>query len=76
MSSEREVEHLRQQLMSGGTSDGSFRQTEVMQQSVPDMEHAIDILKRSSLEVELAGKEKEVGRATLITRLDYSGHIN
>lgn len=62
MSSEREVEHLRQQLMSGGTSDGSFRQTEVMQQSVPDMEHAIDILKRSSLEVELAGKEKEVAQ--------------
>lgn len=62
MSSEREVEHLRQQLMSGGTSDGSIHQMEVMQQSLPDMEHAIDILKRSSLEVELAGKEKEVAQ--------------
>ena len=31
-------------------------------QKAPDMEQAIDILKRSSLEVELAAKEKEVGR--------------
>ena len=29
-------------------------------QQAPDMEQAIDILKRSSLEVELAAKEKEV----------------
>ena len=29
-------------------------------QKAPDMEQAIDILKRSSLEVELAAKEKEV----------------
>ena len=30
-------------------------------QKAPDMEQAIDILQRSSMEVELAAKEKEVG---------------
>jgi homeobox protein cut-like len=54
---EREVEQLRQQLAaalnSGSQSTGS------QQQTPPDMEYAIDILKRSSLEVELAAKEKE-----------------
>lgn len=52
------MEQLRQQLAvaAAAGSQGSDRQ----EQSPPDMEYAIDILKRSSLEVELAAKEKEV----------------
>ena len=37
----------------------NLQQAEDMRQA-PDMEEAINILKRSSLEVELAAKEKEV----------------
>jgi len=52
------VEQLRHQLAvaMSDSNQGADRQ----QQSPPDMEYAIDILKRSSLEVELAAKEKEV----------------
>ena len=53
---ERETERLRTQLAS---ATQNLAQAEQMQQA-PDMEQAIDILKRSSLEVELAAKEKEV----------------
>ena len=39
----------------------------------PDMEQAIDILKRSSLEVELSAKEKEVQQQniTLVKRVHF-----
>lgn len=53
---EREVERLRSQLSS---ATQNLQQAEEMQKA-PDIEQAIDILKRSSLEVELAAKEKEV----------------
>lgn len=62
MSFEREVEHLRQQLLSVESGEGSLHELEKSRESVPDMEHAINILKRSSLEVELAAKEKEVAQ--------------
>ena len=61
LSSEREADRFRQQLAS---ATQNLQQAEQMQKA-PDMEQAIDILKRSSLEVELAAKEKEVSRATL-----------
>ncbi len=41
------------------SANQNLQQAEQMK-SAPDMEQAIDILKRSSLEVELAAKEKEV----------------
>ena len=56
---ERQIEQLHQQLSdvlqstTGTTERGA-------QDSSPDMQQAIDILKRSSLEVELAAKEAEV----------------
>ena len=53
---EREAEKWRQQLES---ATQNLAQAEQMTKA-PDMEQAIDILKRSSLEVELAAKEKEV----------------
>jgi homeobox protein cut-like len=56
---EREVEHLRSQL--AAALQGAHH-IERESQSQPDMEYAIDILKRSSLEVELAAKEKEVAQ--------------
>ena len=43
-------------------------------QKAPDMEQAIDILKRSSLEVELAAKEKEV-RISQTGNLHYYGNL-
>ncbi|XP_064620194.1 homeobox protein cut-like 1 isoform X3 [Lineus longissimus] len=55
---EREVEQLKHQLVS---ATQNLHQAEQMQQA-PDMEQAIDILKRSSLEVELAAKEKEIAQ--------------
>ena len=54
---ERERDDLRGRLTS---TTQTLQQAEQMQ-SAPDMEQAMDILKRSSLEVELAAKEKEVG---------------
>lgn len=69
MSFEREVEHLRQQLLSVESGEGSLRELEKSRESVPDMEHAINILKRSSLEVELAAKEKEVVTLLLFDHL-------
>lgn len=63
---EREAEQLRHQL---AAVMASSMQTSVQQQTPPDMEYAIDILKRSSLEVELAAKEKEV---SLYVRLSYT----
>ncbi len=53
---ERETERIKTQLAS---ANQNLQQAEEMK-SAPDMEQAIDILKRSSLEVELAAKEKEV----------------
>lgn len=43
------------------SANQNLAQAEHMQ-TAPDMEQAIDILKRSNLEVELAAKEKEVCR--------------
>jgi len=59
---ERQVEQLRQQLME--TVQGSVSDSHT-QEPTPDMQHAIDILKRSSLEVELAAKEGEVSHITV-----------
>ena len=56
-SAERQAEELRTHLDS---ANQSLQQAELMQKA-PDMEQAIDILKHSSLEVELAAKDKEVG---------------
>lgn len=53
---ERQAEQMQRQLAS---ATQNLAQAEQMQKA-PDMEQAIDILKRSSLEVELAAKEKEV----------------
>lgn len=53
---EREIEQLTHRLAS---VTQNLNQAEKMQ-NAPDMEQAIDILKCSSLEVELASKEKEV----------------
>ncbi|ESO97743.1 hypothetical protein LOTGIDRAFT_103741 [Lottia gigantea] len=55
---EREVEQLRIQFTSATTNQ---REEDQMQKS-SDMEQAIDILKRSNLEVELAAKEKEIAQ--------------
>ena len=55
---EREVEQVRHQLSVALSS--AAQPTDRQHPSPPDMEYAIDILKRSSLEVELAAKEKEV----------------
>ncbi|CAE1277484.1 CUTL [Acanthosepion pharaonis] len=54
--SEREVEQLRQQLAS---ATQNLHQVEQMEKAT-DMEQALDILKRSRLEVELAAKDKEI----------------
>ncbi len=54
---ERTMDQLKNNLAS---ANQNLQQAERMQKA-PDMEQAIDILKRSSLEVELAAKEKEVG---------------
>jgi homeobox protein cut-like len=51
---ERQCDQMRQQLLTAAHAV----QTE--SKTAPDMEHAIDILKCSSLEVELAAKEREV----------------
>ena len=61
VAAEREAEQLRMQLAS---ATQNLQQAEQMQKA-PDMEQAIDILKRSSLEVELAAKEKEVNQLLL-----------
>ena len=53
---ERQVEHLRQQLASASQTAQAGQQT----QNTADVEQAMDILKRSSMEVELTAKEKEV----------------
>jgi len=55
---ERQIDQLRQQL--ADAVQGTQRTDSQTQQPAPDMQHAIDILKRSSLEVELAAKEGEV----------------
>ncbi|XP_013416522.1 protein CASP isoform X8 [Lingula anatina] len=55
---ERMTEKLKKQLDS---ATQNLQHAEQMQQA-PDMEQAIDILKRSSLEVELAAKEKEISQ--------------
>lgn len=54
---EREVDQLKIQLSSATSS--LEKSTENMQKA-PDMDKTIDMLTRSSLEVELAAKEKEV----------------
>jgi homeobox protein cut-like len=55
---ERATDQLKQNLAS---ANQNLQQAEQMSKA-PDMEQAIDILKRSSLEVELAAKEKEIGQ--------------
>ncbi|XP_046339044.2 homeobox protein cut-like 1 isoform X1 [Haliotis rufescens] len=55
---ERNVETLKTHLAS---ANQNLAQAEHMQ-TAPDMEQAIDILKRSNLEVELAAKEKEIAQ--------------
>lgn len=56
---ERQVEQLRQQLSE--VVQGHVMESRTQEPS-PDMQQAIDILKRSSLEVELAAKEGEVAQ--------------
>lgn len=53
----KEISELRQQLVAANHSLKIADQI----QKAPDMEQAIDVLTRSSLEVELSTKEKEVG---------------
>uniref|UniRef100_A0A4W5P2R9 Cux N-terminal domain-containing protein n=1 Tax=Hucho hucho TaxID=62062 RepID=A0A4W5P2R9_9TELE len=53
---EREAEALREQL----TSANKSLQLATQIQKAPDMEQALDVLSRSSLEVELSAKEREV----------------
>ncbi|XP_050409044.1 homeobox protein cut-like 1 isoform X2 [Patella vulgata] len=55
---EREVEQLRIQFTSATRNQSEAEQTH----QSSDMEQAIDILKRSNLEVELAAKEKEIAQ--------------
>ena len=55
--SERQTEQLRQQLI---TIQQSQREGDNPHKATADMDKAIDMLQRSSLEVELAAKEKEV----------------
>ncbi|XP_070572082.1 homeobox protein cut-like 1 isoform X1 [Ptychodera flava] len=55
---EKEIESMKVQLMS---ANEALRQAEQMQKA-PNMEQAIDILTRSSLEVELSAKEKEISQ--------------
>uniref|UniRef100_A0A0L8GBD4 CUT domain-containing protein n=1 Tax=Octopus bimaculoides TaxID=37653 RepID=A0A0L8GBD4_OCTBM len=57
-SSEREVEQLRQQLAS---ATQNLHQVEQMEKAT-DMEQAVDVLKQSRLEVELAAKDKEISQ--------------
>ncbi|CAI9744369.1 cut-like 1 isoform X3 [Octopus vulgaris] len=57
-SSEREVEQLRQQLAS---ATQNLHQVEEMEKAT-DMEQAVDVLKQSRLEVELAAKDKEISQ--------------
>jgi len=54
---ERQIDQLHQQLAEAVQGTMTDSRT---QEPAPDMQHAIDILKRSSLEVELAAKEGEV----------------
>ena len=54
---ERQIEQLHQQLTEALQGNSTDSRT---QEPAPDMQQAIDILKRSSLEVELAAKEGEV----------------
>ena len=54
---ERQIEQLRQQLTDAVQGTITDSRT---QEPAADMQQAIDILKRSSLEVELAAKEGEV----------------
>ncbi|PIK56943.1 putative homeobox protein cut-like 1 isoform X5 [Apostichopus japonicus] len=55
---EKELEGLRSQLQSASQS---LQQAEQMQKA-PNLEQAIDILSRSSLELELSAKEKEISQ--------------
>lgn len=55
--SERQTEQLRQQLI---TVHQSQSEGDNPHKATADMDKAIDMLQRSSLEVELAAKEKEV----------------
>ncbi|XP_077995438.1 protein CASP-like [Glandiceps talaboti] len=57
-SAEKEIESMKVQLLS---ANEALRQAEQMQKA-PNMEQAIDILTRSSLEVELSAKEKEISQ--------------
>ncbi|GAB1599611.1 hypothetical protein Ahia01_000238400, partial [Argonauta hians] len=57
-SEQREVEQLREQLAS---ATQSLRQVEQMEKAT-DMVQALDILKQSRLEVELAAKDKEISQ--------------
>jgi len=59
---EREVEQLRRQLVQGAATAAVTTESHAHQESTApaDMQQAMDILKRSSLEVELAAKEGEV----------------
>ena len=69
---ERQVEQLRLQLtdaLQGATTGNSSLQSHTPE-ATPDMQHAIDILKRSSLEVELAAKEGEVRYSCLFVADD------
>ena len=65
-SAERQAEQLREQLAAAAEGEG---RTAVTHKSTNDMEQAIDILKRSSLEVELAAKEKEVSTKAIQPRV-------
>lgn len=55
---EREAERLRQQLTSA--CQGLQQSADPMRPSMDRMEHSLELLSRSGLEVELAAKEKEV----------------
>ncbi|XP_041349035.1 homeobox protein cut-like 1 isoform X3 [Gigantopelta aegis] len=56
---ERQVEQLRQQLASASQT---VQQAAQQMQKTPDVEQAMDILKRSSMEVEITAKEKEISQ--------------
>ncbi|XP_071946424.1 homeobox protein cut-like 1 isoform X1 [Antedon mediterranea] len=55
---EKEIESLKRQLMSANQS----LQLADQMQKAPNVEQAIDVLTRSSLEIELAAKEKEISQ--------------
>ncbi|XP_043909962.1 protein CASP isoform X1 [Protopterus annectens] len=56
--SQREAEALREQLLSANKS----LQLATQIQKAPDVEQAVEVLSRSSLEVELAAKEREIAQ--------------